>query len=261
MLRPEPCATPSFDAQHNGRTMEALHHAAGHDPHHAAMPALAPQHQRRIGCPSPASPRSARKSPSRWRARPSGVPRFSANSSRAIRFASSRSAVRNIRTACPALSMRPEALMAGAMRKPTSLASGTRSANPAASRSARSPGLRTSPSPFSPCLTMMRFSPVSGTISATVAIATSFRNDSSTRYSFASGHPSASQNRVRQFERHARAAEIRIRVAAIRAIRIDHGERRRQLRLPAGGDPSRSHRRPVRWRARWRRRRECRCPR
>ena len=47
-----------------------------------------------------------------------------------------------------------------------------RPSNPLAATSARSPGQRLSHSSFSPCLTRMRFSPVSGTTSATVARAT-----------------------------------------------------------------------------------------
>ena len=35
-----------LDAQHEHRTVKPLHHAAGHDAHHAAMPALAGEHQR-----------------------------------------------------------------------------------------------------------------------------------------------------------------------------------------------------------------------
>ena len=49
------------------------------------------------------------------------------------------------------------------------------------------------------------------------------------RLSFASGHASAGQNRVRQFERDARAAEVRVRIVAIFAVRIDDGERGRKF--------------------------------
>ena len=37
-----------LDAHHDGGPMIALHHAAGHDAHHAAMPAFAPENQRRL---------------------------------------------------------------------------------------------------------------------------------------------------------------------------------------------------------------------
>ena len=51
------------------------------------------------------------------------------------------------------------------------------------------PKLRTAPSPRRPWVTMMRFSPVSGTTSATVAIAASLRKDSLTRRTLSAGQP------------------------------------------------------------------------
>ena len=79
-----------------------------------------------------------------------------------------------------ALAMRPAALMRGATRKATWPALGdSPAANPETSSSARRPGFFTSRNPARPRFTMTRFSPVSGTTSATVAIATSFKKDSS----------------------------------------------------------------------------------
>ena len=89
-----------------------------------------------------------------------------------------------------AVSMRPAALMRGAMRKATCVAVGTEPAKPDTSSSARSPGLRTERSPSRPCLTISRFSPVNGTTSATVPIATSLRNDSMTRRTLPAGQSS-----------------------------------------------------------------------
>ena len=95
----------------------------------------------------------------------------------------------------PASPMRPAAFMRGAIRKATCPAVGVSpSAKPAESSSALSPGLRTADRPFSPCLTRMRFSPASGTTSATVPIATSFRKDSSTRCRRSEGHSSDRNN-------------------------------------------------------------------
>ena len=76
---------------------------------------------------------------------------------------------------------------------------------------------------------MTRFSPVSGTTSATVAMATSLRNDSATRRSFSAGQPSDGKQRLHQLEGHARAAQVLFRIRAIRAVGIEHGERGRQL--------------------------------
>src|SRR5579883_1471072 len=47
MLRPEPCAIP-FSMPRTNAAMEALHHAACDDSHHAAMPAFARENQRRV---------------------------------------------------------------------------------------------------------------------------------------------------------------------------------------------------------------------
>jgi len=95
------------NAQHDHGTMEPFHHAAGHNPHHAAVPALAPQDQSRIFVSHRVSRHCSTISCTMER---SAVCRsaFNANSSVAMVRASSASAVRNMRTACPALSIRPK---------------------------------------------------------------------------------------------------------------------------------------------------------
>ena len=68
-------------------------------------------------------------------------------------------------------------------------------------------------------------------MSATVAMATILRNDSSTRRSFVSGPTGPGEDSVSQLECHTRAAEIRVGIIAIRAIGINHGERGRKFRF------------------------------
>jgi hypothetical protein len=152
------------------------------------------------------------------------------------RAASSRaragSGVRNSSITSPASAMRPAAFNRGAIRNATCGAVGiSPSRNPAASNSARKPGLRTSRSPSSPCLTRIRFSPVSGTTSATVPIATSLTSDFSSRVRRASGHFIAFQQRPRQLERHPHPAKILVRIRTTRLLRIQHRAGRRQLRF------------------------------
>ena len=129
--------------------------------------------------------------------------------------------------------MRPAALRRGASWNATwrALGGAVSTVKPATSSSARRPGLRTVPSPRRPCATRMRFSPVSGTTSATVAIAASLRNDSATRRTFSAGQPMCGKQRLDQLERHTGAAQILFQVRAIRAIGIEHRERGRQVRL------------------------------
>ena len=74
--------------------------------------------------------------------------------------------------------MRPAALMRGAIRKPTSPAVGGRLAEICAvSSRAFKPGFTALRSASSPREAKTRFSPVSGTASAIVAIATTFMNE------------------------------------------------------------------------------------
>ena len=75
---------------------------------------------------------------------------------------------------------------------------------------------------------MTRFSPVSGTTSATVAIATSFKNDSSSRSRRAGSNPKP-RAALHQLQRDARAAQIFLRIGAIATVGIEHGERGRQF--------------------------------
>ena len=93
---------------------------------------------------------------------------------KAIRSAcrSSGSSESSSRTPCAASPIRPTALRRGARMNPTCPALIDLPARPAASTSARNPVQRESASIFNPCRTRMRFSPVSGTTSATVARAT-----------------------------------------------------------------------------------------
>ena len=71
---------------------------------------------------------------------------------------------------------------------------GPASSNPETSSNARRPGLWTRCKPCKPYFTMIRFSPMSGTTSATVATATNFKNDFNMRASFSSGQPSVASN-------------------------------------------------------------------
>ena len=88
--------------------------------------------------------------------------------------ASRRSSVRSKLSASLAGPRRPAALMRGPMRKPMS-ETRTGVETPATSRSAASPAQRVRSMRFNPCETKIRFSPTSGTMSATVASATKSR--------------------------------------------------------------------------------------
>ena len=78
--------------------------------------------------------------------------------------------------------MRPAAFRRGAMRNATSPElKGRAPPTCATSSSARSPGFTGARKASSPSLAKTRFSPVSGTASATVAIATTFMNEVSIR--------------------------------------------------------------------------------
>ena len=60
-------------------------------------------------------------------------------------------------------------------------------------------------------------------------MATSFRNDSSSRRNFSAGQSSVLQQRLHQLQGHARAAQILLRISAVRPVRIEDGQRRRQF--------------------------------
>ena len=83
---------------------------------------------------------------------------------------------------------------------------------------------------------MMRFSPVSGTTSATVAMATSLEQRFGNAPHLLRRPAERGQQRLRQLERHARAAQILFEVQAIGPIGIEHGQRRRQFGSRAGDD-------------------------
>ena len=111
-----------------------------------------------------------------WRS-PFKRSRFRAiSSARAGTFSVNRS------TTLRATSILPAAFMRGAMRNATSVAvSGRPVSMLATSSNARRPGFTGRRNSCSPRLAKMRFSPVSGTASAMVAMATTFRNEGTRR--------------------------------------------------------------------------------
>ena len=168
-----------FNPEHEHRAMISFDHAARDNAHHSAMPSFAREHQRRVVI---------------------GHDLFDAlfeNRERDLGFgllailiqvvklrrdgpARSVSEVQNSSITSLALAMRPAALMRGAREKRFVRASGPIRRRPDRRRRAARAGPdcgRRAVLP-DPRFTMTRFSPVSGTTSATVAIATSFRNDS-----------------------------------------------------------------------------------
>ena len=82
---------------------------------------------------------------------------------------------------------------------------------------------------------MTRFSPSSGTASATVAITSILRNEGSSLSRARCGIVGFEQ-RLRELECDARAAEVLARVVAVGLVGIENGERLRQAhaRPPAG---------------------------
>ena len=131
-----------------------------------------------------------------------------------------------------ASSMRPAALMRGAIWNATCRALGARPlSNPESSSKARKPGFLAWCKFSRPCLTITRFSPISGTTSATVAMATSLRNDFKTRDSFSAGQSERCKQRLHQLEGHAGAAEVLVGILAIAPVGIQYGERGRKLGL------------------------------
>ena len=134
-----------------------------------------------------------------------------------------------------ATSMRPAALMRGAMRNATSPDVSGRPPTCATSSNALSPGFTAERSASSPSLAKTRFSPVKGTASATVAIATIFMKDFSSGSLIAVSEPPLHQ-RLRQFESDSCAAESLAGILAARLIGIQHGQRRAACRLARAGD-------------------------
>ena len=117
---------------------------------------------------------------------------LSLSSFAAILEARKGSSVANSSTTSRAVSMRPAALIRGATRKAIEPAlGGLADENPATSRRAFRPKLRGLRNPSRPNLTKIRFSPTKGTTSAMVPIATSFRNETTTRVSFSCGQPNS----------------------------------------------------------------------
>ncbi len=119
--------------------------------------------------------------------------------------------------------------------------------SPLAATSARSPGHRLSARSRSPWRTRMRFSPTSGTTSATVASATR----SSRWYGRLGGRPSAGTSACTSLKAMPVPQSARRARGVVRALRIDDGERRRQLGAgqvvvgdddPDAGSPRRAHR-------------------
>ena len=136
---------------------------------------------------------------------------------------------------------RPAALMRGASAKP-SVCSVTLCGSTAVTRSsARRPGREVPAIARSPCLTSARFSPTSGTRSATVASATR----SSSRSSSAGSRPAAAVERLGELVGDAGRAQLG-RVAA-RPTGCTTGQRGQ---LPRRGGGGRSRPRPCRARAR-----------
>ena len=137
------------------------------------------------------------------------------------------SLARSSRVARSGVLMRPAALTRGAITNATWKPSMVLFCRPADSSSVRRPTVcgpcdrRSSPS-----LAMMRFSPTSGTTSATVPIAASLRNAGS---HFSPVEPLT--QRLDDLERDADARQVLVRIGAVGTLRVDHRERRRQLRL------------------------------
>ena len=104
---------------------------------------------------------------------------FSLSRRTAISRARATSFTLNSSMTSAAMSMRPAALMRGAIRKATSPELSGLPPSCETSSNAFNPGLTVERNALSPSLAMTRFSPASGTESAMVAMAATFINDSS----------------------------------------------------------------------------------
>ena len=126
-----------------------------------------------------------------------------------------------------AMSMRPAALIRGAIRNATSSEVSGRPSRRDSSSNAFSPGFTAVRSAFNPRLAMTRFSPCKGTESAMVAMAAIFRNESSSGVWSRCGSRLASQS-LRQFKSNPGAAKRFAGIIASRLIGINHGIGMRQ---------------------------------
>ena len=77
---------------------------------------------------------------------------------------------------------------------------------------------------------MTRFSPTSGTTSASVPIAAIFTNAGSQFVA-----PGSLAQRLHQLQRHADAGEVLVRIGAVVPLRVDHRAARAAARRPARG--------------------------
>ena len=228
MLRHEPWpSSPSIDSTIAG-LWKCIDQLRGDDADDAAVPALPRHHQHVVGAdvrvgldqlPRLGDDRRLLVLPLRvldvelLGERPRLVPCASSEAS-------------SSRAAMSGDAMRPAALMRGASRKPMWKLSSVLPVSPEPSSSARRPtlcGPRDSRS--SPSRAMTRFSPTSGTTSASVPIAAIFRNAGS----HFSRPPSGTAPARSSARRRRRPGACRD--TAVGALRIDHRERRRQRRL------------------------------
>ena len=147
------------------------------------------------------------------------------------------SSVRNMRITFCASSMRPAALMRGAIWNATWRALGERPfINPESSRMARKPGFLDWFSPSRPCLTMMRFSPTSGHHVGHRGDGHQFQKRlHHARQLF--GRPfERREQRLHQLERNAGAAQVLVGIGAVAAIRDSTPRVRAEARRRADDD-------------------------
>ena len=177
------CCGPSralplaVERDHDRRPVMALDQPRGDDPDHARD--ASPRRRRRAPAPRaarPAAPGGRSRRPRRPRARSPAARRWRDSARSAISAARPGSSVRNSSTPASARYSRPAALIRGASRKARSPSSSRVGSHFAASTSARIPGRSQRRTCSSPRRTSDRFSPTSGTTSATVASATRSRS-------------------------------------------------------------------------------------
>ena len=158
------------------RAVVALGDARGDDPDHARVPVLARRARTRCARPRSRDLGLGLEQDPRLDRAPLGVGVVELVGDLAPRARRRRSAA--ARAPASARRRRPAALMRGASRKPIACASRPPGSVLATRISARRPGLAVAASARSPARTSRRFSPRSGTTSATVASATRSRSSS-----------------------------------------------------------------------------------
>ncbi len=219
---PRPMRLPILMRQDQRRPPRPVHHPRSQNPQHAPMPLRIIQHNAFAAC-SVASPSiSASRSSIASSAFGSVARRslfspssFSASSLRPRRVLRQKQLDDIARNVHPPRSIDPRSQPKPNLRRARRRDS---AAICATSIRARSPGCTGFRSAASPSAAITRFSPSSGTESAIVAIATSFRKEGSVpRRSFSrclSVLRGSHQNRLRQLERHPRPAQLLERIPA-----------------------------------------------